>query len=48
MYSTKLLECNEKSTELAAELLQQGRFIALLVSPDSAQLAKLFRQEAGM
>lgn len=31
-----------------AELLQQGRFIALLVSPDSAQLAKLFRKEAGL
>jgi len=31
-----------------AELLQQGRFIALLVSPDSAQLAKVFRKEAGL
>ena len=31
-----------------AKLLQQGRFIALLVSPDSETLAQVFRQEAGL
>ena len=31
-----------------AELIQAGRFVALLVSPDSAELAKVFRTEAGI
>ena len=31
-----------------AELIQTGRFIALLVSPDSGELAGIFRAEAGI
>ena len=31
-----------------AELIHAGRFVALLVSPDSAQLAEVFKAEAGI
>ena len=51
MYSTKLLECNEKSTELAAELLQQGETVVIPTETvyglaanalDEAAVAKIF------